>query len=373
MKNVCQRGFAALLSLAIAELAEITRLDVSRQGIADLTGIAYFPNLESLNCKYNSERRGSDAVCHLAGRHPHGVSQPASGILFQIQGFRLYCRRLERPVKPLRHGRSSDFLQQRILRYRMLRGRGRHGSGAQRDLAAVPTLEQEKQPGGGAGGGAGGSTGGGAGGGTTPPVEVPGSGETEPDDSALENWENPFSDVAQEAWYFDAVRYAAYHGLMEGLDADTFSPDTSLTRAQLAQILYNLEGRPEAGSVAGDYADVAAGAWYKNAVSWAVEAGILTGYGNGSMEPDRLITREQLATMLHRYAAGKGYDTDQAADLSGYADGGSVSPYAGASMQWAVAAGILNGTGSNTLSPAGNASRAQSAAMLMRFLEQPEP
>ncbi len=277
---------------------------------------------------------------------------------------------LDSAVSDLERAASADAVTTRLAE-------------ARQALAAVPTQAQENQPdgggntgggsgGGGTGGGAGGggSIGGGSGGGSVGPVPPETENPDVPEDEGLLQWKNPFADVTADAWYFAAVRYAAYHGLMEGVASDTFSPDGTLTRAQLAQILYNLEGRPAADSVSGNYGDVADGAWYEDAVSWAVRSGILTGYTGGSIGPDRSITREQLAAMLYRYAGMKGQDTGNAADLSGYADADAVSDYAREPLRWAVAAGILNGTGANALTPAGNATRAQASAMLMRYLEQ---
>lgn len=178
-------------------------------------------------------------------------------------------------------------------------------------------------------------------------------------------WQNTFSDISEQAWYYDAVRYVCANGMMNGNSAASFSPEQTLSRAQLAQILYNREGRPAVTQVS--FADVSQNAWYASAIGWATQAGVLTGYGNGRIGPEDPATREQLAAMLYRYAGQKGYDTSAQADLSSFADAASVSAYAQKPLAWAHAQGIVNGTSTATLSPGGSATRAQAAMMLMQF------
>lgn len=180
-------------------------------------------------------------------------------------------------------------------------------------------------------------------------------------------WQNGFADVNEQAWYFPAVRYVCYHDMMNGNAASSFAPDKQLSRAQLAQILYNMEDRPQVKPM--EFSDVPQSAWYASAVSWAAQAGILTGYGKDRMGPNDPVTREQLAAMLFRYAEKKGCDMSAQADLSGFADAASISAYARQPLAWAHALGIVNGTGTDTLSPVGTATRAQAAAMLMRLCE----
>lgn len=177
-----------------------------------------------------------------------------------------------------------------------------------------------------------------------------------------------FTDVEAGAWYDSAVRYVYEQGLMTGTSSTTFSPATTSTRGMLATILYRLEGSPavDGGS---SFSDVAEGRYDTQAIIWASQQGLLLGYGNGTFGPDDLITREQLATLLCRYAAWKGWDTAASADLSGYRDSGSVSSFAREAMAWSVAQGLIQGTGSNTLSPAGSATRSEVATILMRFCQ----
>ena len=177
----------------------------------------------------------------------------------------------------------------------------------------------------------------------------------------------PFTDVAEGDWFYDAVRYAYENGLMDGVGGDRFAPNSATTRAQLVTILYRLEGEP---AVSGDlpFTDVESGTWYTNAVLWAAQNGIVNGVSNTEFAPGDDLTRQQLVTILYRYAEAKGYDVSASADLSGYPDADQVQDYAQPAMAWAVAEGIVEGMDGN-LNPAGNASRAQIATILMRFCE----
>ena len=176
----------------------------------------------------------------------------------------------------------------------------------------------------------------------------------------------PFHDVAEGDWFYDAVRYAYETGLMDGVGDSLFAPNSETTRAQLVTILYRLAGEPEPGGDSG-FADVAAGTWYTDAVAWAAENGIANGVSDTEFAPGDDLTRQQLVTIFYRYAESKGYDVSASADLSGYPDAGQVQAYAQPAMAWAVAEGIVEGM-EGTLNPAGNASRAQIATILMRFL-----
>lgn len=173
----------------------------------------------------------------------------------------------------------------------------------------------------------------------------------------------PYTDVDRTQWYHEAVDYAISNGLMSGYDAHTFGPEDALSRAMLAQILYNNAKRPAVtdGSL---FTDVANGAWYADAVIWANAKGYVTGYGDGLFGPDDHITREQLAAILWRHAGSPA--AEQA--LTGFADADRISGYASGAMQWAVERGIISGKGNGVLDPTGNATRAEVAAMLMRYL-----
>ena len=178
----------------------------------------------------------------------------------------------------------------------------------------------------------------------------------------------PFIDVNEGDWFYDAVAYAYENELMDGVGGNRFAPNSATTRAQLVTILYRLEGQP---AVSGDlpFTDVEAGTWYTNAVGWAAQNGIVNGVGDDTFAPGNDLTREQLVTILYRYAESKGYDVSASADLAGYPDGEEIQAYAREAMAWAVAENIIQGMEDDTLKPAGNASRAQIATILMRFCE----
>ena len=180
--------------------------------------------------------------------------------------------------------------------------------------------------------------------------------------------ELPFTDVAQGAWYYDAVAYAYENGLMAGMGNDLFVPNGTTTRAQLVTILHRLEGAPALGDNLDDpFSDVAADSWYGQAVYWARENGIVKGVSDTAFGPDQALTREQMAAMLHRYAQYKQADLSASADLSGYTDAGQIAPYAQAAMAWTNGTGLITGTSATTLSPKGTATRAQVATILLRM------
>lgn len=182
-------------------------------------------------------------------------------------------------------------------------------------------------------------------------------------DPAL-TWVNPFTDVAESAWYYDAVRYVCSNGLMTGTSGSTFSPDLFTTRGMIVTILYRLDGSP-AVSGAAPFGDVPAGQYYSEAVAWAAANGIVKGYDTGLFGPDDVITREQLAAILYGYAQYKGYDVTAGGDLSGFAD----SAWAADALKWANGQGLITGKSGNLLDPAGTATRAEAAAILSRFCQ----
>ena len=179
-----------------------------------------------------------------------------------------------------------------------------------------------------------------------------------------------FTDVNTSAWYHEALDYVLVNGLMSGYGNGLFGPEDNLSRAQLCQIVYNLEGQPAATSGSA-FTDVADGAWYADAVTWAAENGIVGGYGGGLFGPEDNITREQLAAILYRYAQTKGYDVSVGEDTNilGYTDALKISEYAIPAMKWACGAGVIMGVTKSALLPQGSATRAQVATMLMRFCE----
>jgi len=181
----------------------------------------------------------------------------------------------------------------------------------------------------------------------------------------------PFTDVNTADWYYDAVQYVYDKGMMSGTSSTTFEPDATTTRGMIVTILHRMEGTPSAIGAA--FTDVPAGQWYTDAVAWASANDIVGGYGNGTFGPDDPITREQMATILHRYSQRKGYDPSTSDSIGGFTDGTQVSSYAVDSMNWAIGNGLISGVGNNMLVPADNSTRAQVATILMRFCENIVP
>lgn len=177
-----------------------------------------------------------------------------------------------------------------------------------------------------------------------------------------------FTDVAADAWYADAVQYVYENGLMSGTSETTFSPDLTTTRGMIVTILYRMENEPTVTSTTA-FTDVASDQYYANAVAWAAQNGIVSGTTATTFAPNAAITREQMAAILYRYAQFKGYDVSVKADLSVYTDAAQIGSYATDAMAWANGAQLITGTSATTLTPAGNATRAQVAAILMRFCE----
>ena len=177
-----------------------------------------------------------------------------------------------------------------------------------------------------------------------------------------------FTDLSADAWYHEAVDYVLDNGLMGGYGSGRFGPNDTLSRAQLAQILYNREGRP-AVSNSGAFNDVPGSMWCADAVTWANANGIVGGYGNGSFGPNDSITREQLAVMLWRYAGSPATSHS----LDRFTDADRIGGYARVAIAWANEHGIVNGYGNGTLNPKGRATRAQVAQMLMNFLRNLNP
>lgn len=191
--------------------------------------------------------------------------------------------------------------------------------------------------------------------------------ETKDDNNGDETNANPFADVKENDWFYGSVMKAYEEGWMSGTAKNSFAPNTDTTRGMIVTVLYRLENAPEAG--VSKFEDVKADAYYDKAVAWAAENGVVSGYSATKFGPDDKITREQLAAILYRYAVLKGYDVSKSADLTAYKDYADVSGYAAEAMAWANAMGIVSGTSETTLSPKANATRAQVAAMLDRFVK----
>ena len=180
--------------------------------------------------------------------------------------------------------------------------------------------------------------------------------------------EVPFRDVRTSDWFYDAVKYAYDNEMMSGTSSDQFSPDETTTRAMIVTILYRIENEPSGAT--SEFTDVSADMYYAEAVNWAAENEIVNGTDATTFSPNLPITREQLAAILYRYAQFKDYDTSVGGmSLSEYADANQISSYAATAMQWANGNGLITGNTATTINPPGNATRAEVATILMRFVE----
>lgn len=174
----------------------------------------------------------------------------------------------------------------------------------------------------------------------------------------------PFNDVAYTSWYYDAVKFVYDKGIMDGVSYYRFAPDATITRGMVVTMLWRMAGEPY--EAAAGFTDVAAGRYYSTAVAWAAKNGIVEGMTATTFAPDQAITREQLASILYRYAKWLGF-SGYGSDISGYTDAGKVSSYAYDAMSWAVRSGVVTGTSARVLDPQGTASRAAAAQMFMNF------
>ena len=172
-------------------------------------------------------------------------------------------------------------------------------------------------------------------------------------------------DLDGGTWYFEYVKKAFYRDLFNGVKFYQFKPEDVMTRAMLVTVLWRYAGQPEAKSA--DFTDVVQGMWYSQAVAWAAEQGIVNGVGNGKFDPNGVVTREQLATILYRYD----YDATGTDTLPPFVDSDQISTYALRPMNWAISVGLINGVGGGRLAPKNTATRAQIATILARYLQNP--
>ena len=195
--------------------------------------------------------------------------------------------------------------------------------------------------------------------------------EKEPENNKpveTEKWENPFTDVKEDDWYFADVEYAVENGLFTGTTATTFGPDIPLTRAMLVTVLYRNAGEP-ATNRSIPFADIDMGMYYANAVIWAQQNGIVNGVTETEFAPDSLVTREQIATIMFRYAQYKGMNAITMEENLHFDDSAEIFDYAVTAMNWAVGTGLMKGKTPATIDPKDNATRAEIAAILQRFME----
>lgn len=175
-----------------------------------------------------------------------------------------------------------------------------------------------------------------------------------------------YQDIIPSQWHHSAVDYVVENQLMNGISDTLFSPDTNMTRAMLVTVLYRMEGTPACGSTTA-FNDVVVDSWYGKAVIWATENGIVKGTSTTTFSPNDPVTREQIATILYRFTSYKGYPMTALQSVSSFADAGTISSFAKEAMQWAYAAGLIQGRSGNLLAPISNASRAEVATILMRY------
>ena len=174
--------------------------------------------------------------------------------------------------------------------------------------------------------------------------------------------ENPFTDVSENSWYYDAVKYVNENGIITGVSKDKFAPNENTSRAMIAQIFYNMAKKPQVDTT-NPFTDVKTDAWYGNAINWAYKNNIITGTSDKTFSPNEAITREALAVILYRYSGSPKVTTN----LDKYTDASSVSSWAKDALTWAVETGLITGMSDNTLNPKGNATRAQVATIIQRL------
>ncbi|MBE7037473.1 MAG: hypothetical protein E7404_01065 [Ruminococcaceae bacterium] len=199
-------------------------------------------------------------------------------------------------------------------------------------------------------------------------VQIP---EKTPDTSITQpqKWDNPFDDVSENDWYYEAVEYVYKNEFLKGVNDNTFAPSTKINRAMLVTVLYRMEGEPDVTDDSG-FADVEKGSYYEKAVIWAKENGIVNGIAELEFAPQKDLTREQIAAILYRYAEFKNMDTSfEEKDVTAYDDYDLISEYALPAIKWANAKGLINGRTENTLNPSDSATRAEISAVLLRFMQ----
>ena len=189
---------------------------------------------------------------------------------------------------------------------------------------------------------------------------------TDKEDEVESLWQNPFKDVSEKDWYYEAVRYASLNNLFKGITEDTFEPHTQMSRAMIVSVLHRVT-EPTVVPDDNQFVDVKPDAWYAPAIVWAAHEEILSGYGNGLFGPNDPLTREQLVTLLWRYDGRKPQTSNTLVEQ--FSDAHAVSGYATEAMQWAITEGIINGKTPTMLAPKDLVSRAETATLLMRFFE----
>ena len=188
-------------------------------------------------------------------------------------------------------------------------------------------------------------------------------------EASSDKWENPYSDVKDNDWFFDTVKFASENGIMNGVDNDKFAPGETLTRAMLVTILYRVDGSPEIEGTS-KFEDVKGDEWYGNAVIWANQNGIVNGISDTQFAPSHPIKREQAAAIIYRYAKAKEFDVSvgENTNILSYDDAFDIPEYAVEAFQYVVGAGIITGRTESTLAGAASLTRAEAATIISRFI-----
>ena len=190
-------------------------------------------------------------------------------------------------------------------------------------------------------------------------------GNNEKDPSEV-TWKNPFTDIKETDWFYDAVKYVNENGLMKGISDTEFAPENNITRAMFVTVLYRIENEPQ--TIASAFNDIESGSYYEKAVAWANANGIVLGVSEDRFAPNDNITREQMAAIIYRYAAFKGYDMTANGNTN-YKDNDDISDYAKSAVIWASEKAVMTGNTDGSFAPKANTTRAQAAAVFMRVLE----
>ena len=179
-------------------------------------------------------------------------------------------------------------------------------------------------------------------------------------------WENPFTDIHKNDWFYDSVKYAYENDLMKGVSNTEFAPDSDVTRAMFVTVIYRMEKEPQTAAAA--FIDIESGSYYEKAVAWANANGIVSGISKDRFAPNDPITREQMAAIIYRYAAFKGYDITTSGSTA-YTDNSDISDYAKDAVIWAAEKSVMTGNTDGSFAPKANTTRAQAAAVFMRMIE----
>jgi len=197
--------------------------------------------------------------------------------------------------------------------------------------------------------------------------KVESDGESNDDnDIIVASWSNPFTDVSENDWFYDSVKFVNEEGLFAGVSNTEFAPNDPMARGMMVMVLYSLAGKPQAS--ASRFTDVPGDTWFADAVAWASDNNIVKGIGNNEFAPNREITREEMAVIIYNYAKSNGLDVSVKGDLTEFSDSNEISAWANEAMSWTIGIKLIYGKGNGVLDPKGKATRAENSAILQRFI-----